>query len=471
MIKNLLFVLLGLLCVNYSNAQCLQIDGIPDVTLPSTACCGETVSICLPYLSYSGAEFIADFSADQGATVEYAITDTGSELCIDVTPSIPGCEPLDVVVTINNLTCADGGAIEACLPFPCLDIATLGVFPIALDPITVNPTFTEMVVQSACGTLGSAQLVACDGTVCAAETIAVAGVENVCPDLVDVDADLAYDFTSFDNPCFTGTSQASAPIDCAVTCLACPNVTSIETNAASYCHDELVTICVNFDGPADDIDVGTIVGQFFVENPGDTQICFDVTAENMSCSPIVEDYFIVAEVHCSIGDITLPFPSGVPTWTTNPILIETIVQSTCGSAGSASLVSMSGTICAMETLATAGVANVCPDLNDIDADLVYDFTSFTNPCFTGTSQASSPIDCAIACTDILGCIDPCAPNFNPAATMDDGSCEPQLLGCTDPTASNFDAAALCDDGSCLTSPPTSDCEPSITTFPINRAGN
>jgi len=47
-----------------------------------------------------------------------------------------------------------------------------------------------------------------------------------------------------------------------------------------------------------------------------------------------------------------------------------------------------------------------------------------------------------------GCTDPCAPNYNPNATLDNGSCEPPLFGCTDPAANNYDPNALCDDGSC-----------------------
>ncbi len=46
-----------------------------------------------------------------------------------------------------------------------------------------------------------------------------------------------------------------------------------------------------------------------------------------------------------------------------------------------------------------------------------------------------------------GCTDMTACNYDPLATMDDGSC---VLpdGCTDATACNYDAAAICDDGSC-----------------------
>ena len=39
-------------------------------------------------------------------------------------------------------------------------------------------------------------------------------------------------------------------------------------------------------------------------------------------------------------------------------------------------------------------------------------------------------------------------NYDPAATIDDGSCDYTCLGCTDATAINFDSTATVDDGSC-----------------------
>jgi len=51
---------------------------------------------------------------------------------------------------------------------------------------------------------------------------------------------------------------------------------------------------------------------------------------------------------------------------------------------------------------------------------------------------------------ISGCTNPTATNYNPLATIDDGSCIGGLTpGCCDPTATNFDPLATCDDGSCL----------------------
>lgn len=48
----------------------------------------------------------------------------------------------------------------------------------------------------------------------------------------------------------------------------------------------------------------------------------------------------------------------------------------------------------------------------------------------------------------IGCTDSDAFNFNPQATMEDGSCVPYIYGCTDELACNYDANANTDDGSC-----------------------
>ena len=58
-----------------------------------------------------------------------------------------------------------------------------------------------------------------------------------------------------------------------------------------------------------------------------------------------------------------------------------------------------------------------------------------------------------AYTPVPGCTDPTATNYDPSATVDDGSCVyPPVSGCTDSTASNYDPAATIDDGSCIYPP-------------------
>jgi len=50
---------------------------------------------------------------------------------------------------------------------------------------------------------------------------------------------------------------------------------------------------------------------------------------------------------------------------------------------------------------------------------------------------------------ILGCMDETAYNYNSDANTDDGSCVSIIFGCTDSTAFNFDSQANTDDGACL----------------------
>ena len=104
---------------------------------------------------------------------------------------------------------------------------------------------------------------------------------------------------------------------------------------------------------------------------------------------------------------------------------------------------------------------------------------FTNRTLTFQTDTVLPAFCwesCEGCSDEPGCIIWYADNYNPLATMDDGSCivggctdamghnydeaatydngtciycqEPCLIGCTDSTACNFDSEATEDDGSC-----------------------
>jgi hypothetical protein len=81
--------------------------------------------------------------------------------------------------------------------------------------------------------------------------------------------------------------------------------------------------------------------------------------------------------------------------------------------------------------------------------------SHTSPC-TGCTDSLATNYNPIATVDdgsclygMPGCTDSTAMNYNPLATVDDGSCTYCVYGCIDSTACNYDSLAICDDGSCL----------------------
>lgn len=84
------------------------------------------------------------------------------------------------------------------------------------------------------------------------------------------------------------------------------------------------------------------------------------------------------------------------------------------------------------------------DINLLQAD-TDDFT------FQGIAQVDV-VDATAAVVNIGGCMDSTMFNFNPLATIDDGSCIPIILGCMDPNACNYDPLANVDDGSCIYDP-------------------
>ncbi len=69
-----------------------------------------------------------------------------------------------------------------------------------------------------------------------------------------------------------------------------------------------------------------------------------------------------------------------------------------------------------------------------------------NPLATLEAVAGAPGNGDKLCVFAApGCVFSSASNFDPAATVNDGSCAFPVRGCTDPTAANFYAAATADD--------------------------
>jgi hypothetical protein len=66
----------------------------------------------------------------------------------------------------------------------------------------------------------------------------------------------------------------------------------------------------------------------------------------------------------------------------------------------------------------------------------------------GVCLGNLPPNNGCGANDVFGCTDPTANNFNPDATINDGSCTFDVLGCTNPLANNYNMDATIDDGSC-----------------------
>jgi len=80
------------------------------------------------------------------------------------------------------------------------------------------------------------------------------------------------------------------------------------------------------------------------------------------------------------------------------------------------------------------------------------FGSLPEGCMDGNACNYDPaamIDDGSCDYSCYGCIDPLACNYDPAATQADGSCDYSCYGCMDPTAENYDPTATIDDGSCV----------------------
>ena len=77
--------------------------------------------------------------------------------------------------------------------------------------------------------------------------------------------------------------------------------------------------------------------------------------------------------------------------------------------------------------------------NTASLDLLFDYVDDVKDVYQNPS---------ILVCNILGCTDAVAVNYNPNATLDDGSCC-FVGGCTDISAINYDPNALCNDGSCF----------------------
>ena len=73
----------------------------------------------------------------------------------------------------------------------------------------------------------------------------------------------------------------------------------------------------------------------------------------------------------------------------------------------------------------------------------------TTICTYGCTDNTTVNGCGLGCNGAL--------NYDPLATIDDGSCIYCVYGCTNPLSLNYNPAATCDDGSCQVMPDTAEC--------------
>ena len=101
-----------------------------------------------------------------------------------------------------------------------------------------------------------------------------------------------------------------------------------------------------------------------------------------------------------------------------------------------------------------GTASVCIDMSFCNVITVGGGSWQSEVSWTlGELSGGAPYDGQIGdCGEVPGCMDDLALNYNPNATVDDGSCDYDIIidfgACTDPNAINYDPNATFDDGSC-----------------------
>ena len=93
-----------------------------------------------------------------------------------------------------------------------------------------------------------------------------------------------------------------------------------------------------------------------------------------------------------------------------------------------------------------------PDLSTVPVDESITFTGTITATDNSLDSSSETFEFSVLGTQpppVEGCTDPDAINYDPTATVDDGSCEYPITGCTDPGAINYNPDAEVDDGSCI----------------------
>ena len=416
----------------------IDLDNPP--AFPTEACAGDVATLCLdtetPALIDGDCVVTLDVDTDVLGTITVSGPHIGSQICVDVPiPENPNDPCTGYSVTVEGIqptisvTCGSGACAAGTLGV----IADIGISIITdcdannlivllpgFDPITVFPNFTENIVPSTCaGVAGMAQLLSITtNTVCAMETVSIAGVENVCPATADTDAELTYDFTAFTSaladgtPCFTGTSGVAA-IDCLIACSICPIIESVSMVPTDGCDAEMVDVVVTYNQDPTGLVTTDVNGDAGVIDAAAFTITYSLTLANTTCDPMMLD--VVHAATCNDDGSNILDANGADTngslgmINVYPLYEVVVVQPECDGAAGSAEVQVAGVACATPApvAGTAGVTNVCPaPAPGTPATLMYDFSADAN-IVAATAAGCAPTGTLTDNISIACDVDPC----------------------------------------------------------------
>ncbi len=404
---------------------------VTDATLAGIApglCLGGTTQLlCLDWNGAGDpATIVVDYTLTPplGETVALVPNAAGDQVCIEITtPPAATCDITETQLAINAITPAGGCTLgydlllsqplaideEGCdintgtiSPFPIISLDLLPTLNSQLPPLVVFPTYDVVIVPPGCdgATTGSATLEV-NGTQCD-QVLGTAGTENACPDLVDVDGDLTYDFSTFaigtgsDGTAYTITEAAAGgcvngaiadvvTVDCLVACAAC-EITDVQAGAPVCNPDGSYTVEVTVTGTDASVtldDAGSAEGSQAAAGA----VTFTYTAGTDANITVVD-----ADGVCTFGPFAVADPGCPVGPVCNAVLANPGVSIAATCDGGIPTVVFDGT-CALEGpfVQTGGGAGV----GCVEADLVF---FGTIDAFDGADPATANLlafgDCA-----------------------------------------------------------------------------
>jgi len=433
---------------------CVEFDMVVDVntvlTVEGIAVDGSAggTQICVD------VPFTAPFNPCDGAAIDY----TATAVC-DGTDLLAGQTWLSSqILPITDAAC---GGIAGCMDMaacnfnpgavcddpaaPCLPAPTCNTDPCVGDTEIIDPN---------------------DACACIVDEVQVLG----CTDMAACNFDMAANCN--DNTCDLGNTACADPCNepdpddgCALTTDTFDAATCTVTNEAT-CPAGEVFDAVNCACVTDVI-------------PGCTDPCadnYDMAAneDNGSCNP----YDTTCNTDCTAGDLTI--------WdaTTCSCIVDVVTVSGCTNVDACNFdmtANCDDSTCDLGNTACTDPCNepTADDGCDLTTDTFDAATcTVTNTPNCAAGETFDATNC-LCTTGTPGCLDPCDPNYDSTATIDDpalcagydttcntecltgdltiwdaASCScivdvVTVLGCTDMTADNYEPTANCDDGTCV----------------------